>query len=129
MKAHDRRAVVDPSQHVQLTDRGDHQRDAPEVQGQSGSGQQRSAFSAEFDIAGLASGEYEASCQASEQDSVPLTTIPSLAAAATTTTTSTMPEIALDLDLSELDELLGELNGLLGGLGSVMNQSEGEITP
>jgi hypothetical protein len=60
---------------------------------------------------------------------VPQTTTPSSAAAATTTTTSTMPEIALDLDLSELDELLGELNGLLGGLGSVMNQSEGEITP
>ena len=60
---------------------------------------------------------------------VPQTTTPSSAATATTTTTSTMPEIALDLDLSELDELLGELNGLLGGLGSVMNQSEGEITP
>ena len=59
----------------------------------------------------------------------PQTTTPSSAATATTTTTSTMPEIALDLDLSELDELLGELNGLLGGLGSVMNQSEGEITP
>ena len=60
---------------------------------------------------------------------VPQTTTLSSAAIATTTTTSTMPEIALDLDLSELDELLGELNGLLGGLGSVMNQSEGEITP
>ena len=59
----------------------------------------------------------------------PQTTTPSSAATATTTTTSTMPEIALDLDLSELDELLGELNGVLGGLGSVMNQSEGEITP
>lgn len=57
------------------------------------------------------------------------TTVPPPAAAVTTTTTSTIPEIALDLDLSELDELLSELNGLLGGLEPVMNQSEGEITP
>ena len=42
-------------------------------------------------------------------------------------TTTTAPEV--DLDLSELDDLIIELDGLLGPLGSAMNQIEGEFTP
>ncbi|MDH5372709.1 MAG: hypothetical protein OEX97_07165 [Acidimicrobiia bacterium] len=45
-------------------------------------------------------------------------------AASTTTTTP-----GVDLDLSELDDLIVELDGLLGPLGSAMNQIEGEFTP
>ncbi len=54
------------------------------------------------------------------------TTIPA-AAPPSTTTTTTFPEI--DLDLSDLDALVGELDGLLGNLGAAMNQTEGEFTP
>ena len=46
---------------------------------------------------------------------------------AAVSTTTTAPEV--DLDLSELDDLITELDGLLGPLGSAMNQIEGEFTP
>ena len=46
-----------------------------------------------------------------------------------TSTTTTVPDINLDFELSELEGLLDELDSSLSGLGSVMNQSEGEITP
>ena len=46
---------------------------------------------------------------------------------AAVSTTTTAPEV--DLDLSELDDLIIELDGLLGPLGSAMNQIEGEFTP
>ena len=45
----------------------------------------------------------------------------------TTTTSSTVP--AIEIDLSDLDSLLGELDVLLGSLGAAMNQTEGEFTP
>ena len=43
------------------------------------------------------------------------------------TTSSTVP--AIEIDLSDLDSLLGELDVLLGSLGAAMNQPEGEFTP
>ena len=45
----------------------------------------------------------------------------------TTTTSSTVP--AIEIDLSDLDSLIGELDVLLGSLGAAMNQTEGEFTP
>jgi flagellin-like hook-associated protein FlgL len=44
-----------------------------------------------------------------------------------TTTSSTVPTV--EIDLSELDSLVDELDGLLGSLGAAMNQIEGEFTP
>jgi hypothetical protein len=55
---------------------------------------------------------------------------------ATTTTTTTpvahqpsttLPEVSLEL--SELDVLMGEPDGLFGSLGAAMNQTEGEFKP
>ena len=43
------------------------------------------------------------------------------------TTSSTVP--AIEIDLSDLDSLLGELDVLLGSLGAAMNQPEGEFRP
>ena len=45
----------------------------------------------------------------------------------TTTTSSTVPTV--EIDLSELDSLVDELDVLLGSLGAAMNQTEGEFTP
>jgi hypothetical protein len=45
----------------------------------------------------------------------------------TTTTSSTVPTV--EIDLSELDLLVDELDVLLGSLGAAMNQTEGEFTP
>ena len=52
---------------------------------------------------------------------------PSVVPTTTTTTSSTVP--AIEIDLSDLDSLLGELDVLLGSLGAAMNQPEGEFTP
>ena len=45
----------------------------------------------------------------------------------TSTTSSTVP--AIEIDLSDLDSLISELDVLLGSLGAAMNQTEGEFTP
>jgi hypothetical protein len=52
---------------------------------------------------------------------------PTAAPSTTTTTSSTVP--AVEIDLSDLDALIGELDVLLGSLGTAMNQTEGEFTP
>lgn len=52
----------------------------------------------------------------------PLPSVPT-----TTTTSSTVPTV--EIDLSELDSLVDELDVLLGSLGAAMNQTEGEFTP
>ena len=55
------------------------------------------------------------------------TTKPHPVVPTTTTTSSTVPTV--EIDLSELDSLVDELDGLLGNLGAAMNQTEGEFTP
>ncbi|NNC40175.1 MAG: hypothetical protein HKN95_05750 [Acidimicrobiia bacterium] len=55
------------------------------------------------------------------------TTKPQPVVPTTTTTSSTVPTV--EIDLSELDSLVDELDVLLGSLGAAMNQTEGEFTP
>lgn len=55
------------------------------------------------------------------------TTKPQPVVPTTTTTSSTVQTV--EIDLSELDSLVDELDVLLGSLGAAMNQTEGEFTP